>query len=48
MPKELERKLLGQGKAQGLTGKDLGAYVYGTMQKTTSWRPPGNRKKKKP
>ena len=38
MPKELHDKLVKQGKKKGLSGKDLDAYVYGTMRKT-GWKP---------
>ena len=44
MPKALERKLKAQAKKKGLTGKRADAYVYGTMQRTTSWKP-GKKKK---
>ena len=43
MPKALERKLAKDAKAKGLTGDRKNAYIYGTMQKVTSWKP----KKKK-
>jgi len=38
MPKELHDKLVKQGKKKGLSGKELDAYVYGTMRKT-GWKP---------
>jgi hypothetical protein len=43
MPKALEKKLAKQAAKKGLTGARKNAYVYGTMQKVTSWKP----KKKK-
>ena len=43
MPKPLERKLKKQAKKKGLGKKRTGAYIYGTMQKVTDWKP--NRKK---
>lgn len=33
MPKELENKLKREAQKKGLSGKRIGAYVYGTMQK---------------
>jgi len=39
MPKELERKLRTQARKRGLKGKRADAYVYGTMQRVTSWKP---------
>jgi hypothetical protein len=33
MPKALEKKLRKEGRRQGLSGKRLDAYVYGTIQK---------------
>lgn len=44
MPKKLEKKLKKEARARGMTkngelsrrGK---AYVYGTMQKKTEWKP---------
>ncbi len=38
MPKVLERALRKQGKAKGLKGEHLAAYIYGTMRKT-GWKP---------
>ena len=38
MPKALEAKLKKQAKKKGLSKKRIGAYVYGTMMKTTNWR----------
>jgi len=45
MPKKMERKLKKQARKKGLKGKRKNAYIYGTMQKKTSWKP--KRKKKK-
>jgi hypothetical protein len=45
MPKELEEKLRRQGKRKGLKGERLNAYIYGTMQKVTDWKPHKNKKK---
>ena len=45
MPEELERKLKAQAKKKGLSKKRTGAYVYGTMQKKTNWKPTGKKKK---
>lgn len=39
MPKELENKLKQEAAAEGLSGDRANAYVYGTMQKTTDWKP---------
>jgi len=44
MPKKLHRKLEKQARKKGLKGKRKDAYVYGTMQKATDWKP---KKKKK-
>ena len=38
MPKKMEEKLKKEGQAKGLTGKHLGAYIYGTLRKT-GWKP---------
>ena len=38
MPKHEEEKLRRQGRAKGLTGKRLDAYVYGTMNKIAKRR----------
>ncbi len=43
MPKELEEKLKREARKRGLTGDRADAYVYGTMQRTTSWRPSGKK-----
>ncbi len=39
MPKELEKILKAKARKKGLTGDRFNAYVYGTMQKTTNWKP---------
>ena len=39
MPKALEEILKVEARRKGLKGKRFGAYVYGTMQKTTDWKP---------
>ena len=39
MPKALEALLKRKASKKGLKGKRFGAYVYGTMQKTTDWKP---------
>jgi hypothetical protein len=39
MPSEMERKLMTEALKKGLSKKRTGAYVYGTMQKTTNWKP---------
>jgi hypothetical protein len=39
MPEKLEKKLKKEAKKKGLTGDRANAYVYGTMQRVTSWRP---------
>ena len=39
MPKEMEKKLKEKARKKGLTGKRADAYVYGTMQKKTDWKP---------
>lgn len=46
MPKELEKKLKKEAKKKGLTGKRADAYVYGTMQEKTDWKPGGGKRKK--
>lgn len=38
MPKALERKLLAEAHAKGLSKERTGAYVYGTMR-NTGWKP---------
>lgn len=47
MPKELENKLKKQAKKKGYKGKRFGAYVYGTLQKITNWKPGKKKGKKK-
>jgi hypothetical protein len=44
MPKELERKLKRMGKAKGLKGERLDAYIYGTLRQT-GWKPKKGKKK---
>lgn len=44
MPKELERKLKKEASKKGFKGKRADKYVYGTLQKVTSWKP-GKKKK---
>jgi hypothetical protein len=44
MPKKLERELRKEGRKKGLRGSRLDAYVYGTMRKTTGWRPSREKK----
>lgn len=44
MPKKMEAELRREAKKKGLTGKQADAYVYGTMQSKTNWKP--KRKKK--
>ena len=39
MPKELEQRLKRQARKKGLSKERTGAYVYGTMQKVTDWKP---------
>ncbi len=45
MPKALERKLSQEASRKGLTGKRKEAYIYGTMQRVTSWKPKREKKK---
>ena len=45
MPKKLERKLKAEAKKRGLTGDRADAYVYGTLQKVTDWKPQKSKKK---
>lgn len=45
MPKKIENSLKKLARKKNLTGKSFDRYVYGTLQKTTSWKP-GRRKKK--
>jgi len=48
MPKKMERKLKKSAKKRGLKkGSDAyGAYVYGTMQEKTDWKPHRGKSKK--
>ena len=39
MPEAMERALKKKAKKLGLSKERMGAYVYGTMQKKTSWKP---------
>ena len=39
MPKALEEKLRREAEAKGLGKERMGAYIYGTMQKVTDWKP---------
>ncbi len=39
MPKAMEKKLKAQARKKGFTGKRAARYVYGTLQKKTSWKP---------
>jgi len=39
MPEAMERKLRQEARKKGLTGKRADAYVYGTMQRVTKWKP---------
>lgn len=45
MPKALEDKLKKEAAKKSLHGERAGAYVYGTLQRVTSWKP-GKRGKK--
>lgn len=38
MPKKMERELMKTAKKKGLSKKQVGAYVYGTMRKS-GWKP---------
>ena len=40
----MEKKLKAEAKSKGLRGDRANAYVYGTMQKKTNWRPGGKKK----
>lgn len=35
----LEKKLTAEAARKGLSKKAAGAYVYGSMQRTTNWKP---------
>lgn len=39
MPKKMEEKLRKEAEKKGLKGDRKNAYIYGTMQKTTDWKP---------
>jgi len=39
MPKAMEEKLKATAKKRGYDKEQTGAYVYGTMQKHTDWKP---------
>jgi hypothetical protein len=39
MPKALEDKLKREARAKELGKERTGAYVYGTLQKVTGWKP---------
>jgi len=39
MPKKLEQQLRREASQKGLKGEQYNAYVYGTLQKVTSWKP---------
>ena len=43
MPKGMEKSLKREARKKGLKGKRANAYVYGTMQRKTSWKPSGSR-----
>jgi len=47
MPKALEQKLKREAKGKGLRGKRSDAYVYGTLQKVTDWKPKRKKRAKK-
>lgn len=44
MPAALERKLKREAAKKGLKGDRKNAYVFGTLQRVTSWKP-GQKKK---
>jgi hypothetical protein len=46
MPKKMEQRLKRQATKKGLKGKQKDAYVYGTMQEKTDWKPKRGKKKK--
>jgi len=46
MPKKMERNLKRQAKKKGLKGEQRDAYVYGTMQRETNWKPKKRGRKK--
>jgi hypothetical protein len=39
MPKKMEQALKKAAEKKGLTGDRKGAYIYGTMQELTNWKP---------
>ena len=39
MPKKMEEALKKQAAKKGLKGKRANAFVYGTLQKKTDWKP---------
>lgn len=39
MPKKIELALKKEAKKKGFSKERAGAYVYGTMQKLTNWKP---------
>lgn len=45
MPKELEQKLKRQARKKGFAKERADKYVYGTLQRVTSWKPSGKKKK---
>ena len=47
MPEAMKRKLRATAAKKGLTGDAKNAYVYGTMQKTTDWKPKKKKRKYK-
>lgn len=47
MPKAMEKKLKSQAKKKGLSKESAGAYIYGTMQAKTDWKPSKKKSKKK-
>jgi hypothetical protein len=47
MPKAMEEALRRRAKELGLTGERKNAFIYGTMQKKTDWKPKRKKKGKK-
>jgi hypothetical protein len=49
MPKETEEKLKREAKKKfgSTTSEQARAYIYGTLQKITDWKPNKKKKKKK-
>ena len=39
MPEALEQELRREAEKKGLGKERMGAYIYGTMQKVTDWKP---------